>query len=142
MTRKILIAVAVLGLFAVLMSILNAAVFNQALSPNKQSLYDLATNTLMFHTVALFAMTFMSRHLSRSNIKVVFYFFSLGTVVFSGALYLMATEEVTHIVLGLLNPVALIGGLSLVTGWIVVLYMGFTYKHKKRSSHNNNNNRN
>lgn len=136
MTRKHLVTVASLGLFFMMMVIINVQVVNGNLTPNKQSLYDLATNVLMIHTVALFAMTFMNRHLRTSNIKAMYYFFSLGSVAFSGSLFLLATDEITNITLGILKPVALIGALALLIGWFVVLYTGFTYKHKKRSAQN------
>lgn len=136
MTRKHLVTVASLGLFFMVMVIINIQVVNGNITPKKQSLYDLATNILMIHTVALLAMTFMNRYLSRSNISTIYYFFSLGSVIFAGSLYLIATDEVTKIVLGILKPVALLGAISLLLGWLVLLYTGFTYKHKKRAIHN------
>ena len=136
MTRKHLVTVASLGLFFMVMVIINIQVVNGNITPKKQSLYDLATNMLMIHTVALLAMTFMNRHLSRSSINAIYYFFSLGSVVFAGSLYLMATDELTKIVLGVLKPVALVGAISLLLGWLVLLYTGFTYKHKKHAIQN------
>lgn len=136
MTRRHLVTVASLGLFFMVMVILNIQAINGNIAPKKQSLYDLATNVLMIHTIALLAMTFMNRYLSRSNIKAIYYLFTLGSVMFSGALYLLATDEVTNIVLGILKPVALIGSIGLLLGWFVLLYTGFTYKHKKRAIHN------
>lgn len=136
MTRKYLITVAVLGLFLMTMTLLNIQFMIGALSPKKQALYDLATNILAIHTIAMLAMTFMNRYLSRSNLEIIFYFFSLGSILFSIPLYLMATDEVTNIVLGILKPVALFGGVGLLLGWFMVLYTGFTYKHKKRAIHN------
>jgi uncharacterized membrane protein YgdD (TMEM256/DUF423 family) len=136
MTRKHLVTVASLGLFFMVMIIINIQIVNGNLAPKKQSLYDLATNVLMIHTVALLATAFMNRYLSRSNLKAIFYFFSLGSVAFSAPLYLLATDEVTNITLGILKPVALIGAIALMIGWLVLLYTGFTYKHKKRAIHN------
>lgn len=132
MTRKHLVTVAALGLFFMMMIIINLLIVNGSITPKKQSLYDLATNVLMVHTVALLAMTFMNRYLSRSNIQAVYYFFSFGSVLFSGSLFLKATDEITNITLGLLNPVATIGAFAMLLGWLILLYTGFTYKHKKR----------
>lgn len=131
MTRKNLIAVAALGLFFMVMVLLNVKVLIGALSPVKQAYYDLSTNVLMVHTVALFAMTFMTRYLSRSNVEVMFYLFTAGTVLFCFPLYLVALEEVTNIVIGILKPVTLVGAVGLIAGWFMVLYTGITYKHKK-----------
>lgn len=136
MTRKYLVTVSGLGLFFMVMIILNVQFLSGALSPAKQHLYDLATNVLMIHTVALLAMTFMNRYVSRSNLEIIYYFFSLGSVAFSVPLYLMATDEVTNIVLGILKPVAIFGALGLLLGWLMLLYTGFTYKHKKRAINN------
>ncbi len=136
MTRKYLITVASLGLFSMVMVILDVQFMIGALTPENQNFYDLATNVLLVHTVALFAMTFMNRYVSRSNLEIVYYFFSLGAVLFSVPLYLIATEEVTNIVMGVFKPLSIFGGLGLLLGWLMVLYTGFTYKHKKHSIHN------
>ena len=136
MTRKYLITVASFGLFFMVMVILDIQFMAGSLAPKKQSLYDLATNVLMIHTIAMFAMTFMNRYVSRSNLKILYYFFSLGTISFSIPLYLIATEDVTNIVMGVLKPLSILGGFGLLLGWLMVLYTGFTYKHKKHSIHN------
>jgi len=136
MTRKYLVTVAALGLFIMLMVILNIQFMNGTLSPSKQNLYNLATNVLMIHTVALLAMTFMNRYVSRSNLNIIYYLFSLGVLTFAIPLYLRSTEEMTHIVLGLLKPITMLGALGLLLGWLTLLYTGFTYKHKKRAIHN------
>lgn len=136
MTRNHLITVAALGIFSMVMTLLNLQFIIGKLSPANQSLFNLATNIMLLHTVALFAMTFMNRYLSRTNLRIIFYFFSLGSVLFALPLYLMATDEVTNIVLGILKPASLLGGFGLLLGWFMVLYTGFTYKHKKRSIHN------
>jgi uncharacterized membrane protein YgdD (TMEM256/DUF423 family) len=136
MTRKYLVTVASLGLFFMVMVILNIQFMSRSLSPSKQHLYDLATNVLMIHTIALLSMTFMNRYVSRSNLEIIYYFFSLGVLTFSVPLYLMATEDVTNIVLGVLKPVSIFGALGLLFGWLMLLYTGFTYKHKKRAIHN------
>jgi len=136
MTRKYLVTVASLGLFVMVMVILNVQYISGALSSVKQHQYDLATNVLMIHTVALLAMTFMNRYVSRSNLEIIYYFFCLGSVAFAIPQYLMATDEVTNIVLGVLKPVSVFGALGLLFGWLMLLYTGFTYKHKKRAIHN------
>jgi len=136
MTRKYLVTVASFGLFIMVMVILNIQFMSGKLNPTKQHLYDLATIVLMFHAVALLAMTFMNRYVSRSNLEIIFYFFSLGSILFAVPLFLMAIDEITNISLGILKPVSIFGAFGLLLGWLMLLYTGFTYKHKKRAIHN------
>lgn len=118
------------------MVLLGVQVFNGRLSPPSQSQYDMAVNVHLLHTVALLAIAFMNRYLSRTYVNLMFYFFTAGIVVFSGSLYLIATQEVTNLIVGLLDYLVPLGAITLVVAWGMVLFTGMTYKHKKRAIHN------
>jgi len=137
MTRKFLITISILGLWGVIMAILSVLVFSGDMSPKNHSNFNTALSIHMLHTVALLAITFMSRFVSRSYLTTIFYFFTFGILLFSGSLYVDSTSELTNIEIGFMSTLTPIGGISLLGGWIVLLFTGVTYQHKKRAIQNN-----
>jgi len=136
MTKKYLITVSILGMWVFIMILLGIEVFNGKLTPSKQSLYDMAINVQMFQIATLVGMTFMNRYISRSNLRASYYLFVIGTVLFSGSLYLVATEDVTKLIIGVMGKLTTLGAIILFIGWFVILFTGVTYKHKKRAIQN------
>ncbi|MEJ2595840.1 MAG: DUF423 domain-containing protein [bacterium] len=136
MTKKYLITVAILGIWAILMLFLDAEVFVSKMDLRSNSVYNLAITSQMVHIVALLAMTFMNRYLSRSYLNNIYYLFTIGIVLFSGGLYIRATEGFTNLIIGFTPLIVYIGALSLLGGWLMILITGFTYKHKKRAIQN------
>jgi len=126
MTKRYLITVAILGMWAMLMIIFELQVLLGKISPEKLTLYNLGVGVQLFQTAALLAMTFMNRYVSRSNLRASYYFFVIGTVLFSGSLYLTATEEVTKLIIGVMDKVSLLGAFVLLVGWFIVLFTGVT----------------
>ena len=102
----------------------------------KQAMYVTALGFHMLHVVALLAITFMNRFVSRAYLNIIYYFFFAGIVLFSGSLYLTSTEELTNIILGFMKYLTPLGGFSFIAGWGVLLVTGVTYKHKKRAIQN------
>lgn len=137
MTRKFLITTSILGLLGVAMAMLSALVFSGKMSPDNQSNFNTALSIHLLHTVALLSLTFMNRFVSRSYLNIIFYLFTFGILLFSGSLYLTSTAEITHIIIGFMSMLTPIGGFSLLGGWIVILFTGVTYQHKKRAIQNN-----
>ena len=136
MTKKYLITVAILGLWGVSMAMLGTMVFTGKMTPENQSLFNTAIGIHMIHTIALLSLTFMNRFVGRSYLNIIYYFFALGVFFFSGALYVNATQEITNIIIGFMSSLVPLGGISLLLGWMVILFTGVTYKHKKRAIHN------
>jgi uncharacterized membrane protein YgdD (TMEM256/DUF423 family) len=136
MTRKFLITTSILGLLGVTMAILSTLFFTGDMSPENHNNFNTALSIHMLHTVALLAITFMSRFVSRSYLNIIFYLFTIGILLFSGSLYIDSTSELTNIVIGFMGSLTPIGGISLLGGWVVLLFTGVTYQHKKRAIHN------
>ena len=136
MTKKYLVTVAILGIWAILMLFLAAQVFISKMEVRSNSVFNLALTSHMAHIAALLAMTFMNRYLSRSYLNIIYYFFVIGIVLFSGGLYIRATEGLTNLIIGFTPMLVPIGAISLLGGWFMILVTGFTYKHKKRAIQN------
>lgn len=136
MTRKYLITVAILGLWAMAMAFLSTQVFSGKMTPEDQSLYNTALGIHLAHTIALLSLTFMNRFVSRSYLNIIYYLFAGGIFFYSGALYVISTAELTNIIIGFMDYLVPLGGIALFGGWLVILFTGVTYQHKKRAIHN------
>jgi uncharacterized membrane protein YgdD (TMEM256/DUF423 family) len=136
MTKKFLIASALLGFWGIIMGVLLAQVFAGNLTTGNQGKFMVALSFHMIHVVALLAITFMNRFVARSYLNIIFYLFIFGIILFSGSLYLKSTEDLTNIIIGFMGYLTPLGGVALFGGWAVLLFTGVTYKHKKRAIHN------
>jgi uncharacterized membrane protein YgdD (TMEM256/DUF423 family) len=136
MTKKYLVTVAILGIWGMLMYFLAAQIFIGKMEYRDNSVFNLALSSHMIHVVALLSLTFMNRYISRSYLNIVYYFMTIGIVLFSGGLYITATEGITNLIIGITPLIVPVGALSLTGGWIVLLFTGATYKHKKRAIQN------
>ncbi len=136
MTKRYLITASILGIWGIIMGILLTQIFAGNLSTGNQGKYITALTFQMLHVVSLLAITFMNRFVSRSYLNIIYYFFTAGILLFSGSLYLTSTEELTNIIIGFMKYLTPLGGLSFIAGWVVLLFTGVTYKHKKRAIHN------
>ena len=136
MTRKYLVTVAILGLWGMIMAILSTQVFSGKMSAENQSLYNTALVIHLTHTIALLSLTFMNRFVSRSYLNIIYYLFAIGVFLYSGALYVNSTAELTNIILGFMDFLVPLGAIALLGGWMVILFTGVTYQHKKRAIHN------
>lgn len=137
MTRKYLVTVAILGLWGMLMAILSTQVFTGKMSVENQNLFNLAIGIHFAHTIALLSLTFMNRFVSRSYLNIIYYLFTAGVFLYSGGLYVNSTAEITNIIIGFMKYAVQLGAISLLGGWMVILFTGVTYQHKKRAIQNN-----
>jgi uncharacterized membrane protein YgdD (TMEM256/DUF423 family) len=134
MTKQFLITIGILGGTGVIMGAFGSHLLKPNISTLKLDIWETAVFYQMIHTLALLAVTFMSRYLKRSYVKSIYYFFVIGIVLFSGSLYINSVSELAKISIGPINYLTPLGGLSLITGWIIIMFSGITYQHQKRSS--------
>ncbi len=133
MTKRFLITVGILGATSVILGAVGAHKLKEFLSPEHLNTFNTGVQYQMYHTLALLGLIFMNRYVSRSYLNIIYYFFTIGIVLFSGSLYLLSLSELTGINFGFLGPVTPLGGVLFILGWLLLMYTGFIYKHKKRS---------
>jgi uncharacterized membrane protein YgdD (TMEM256/DUF423 family) len=84
-----------------------------ALSSYQRAIYDTAAHYHQYHALGLITISCLSQWLPNSRwIRWSGYLLILGTIVFSGSLYLLAVTGIRG--LGMITP---FGGLSLLLGW-------------------------
>lgn len=136
MTKKFLITVGILGVFSVIFGAFGSHLLNGKISDENMRVYNIALTYQIYHTIALLAMTFMNRYISRQYLNVIYWLFVVGIGLFSGSLFLISTQEVSNLIIGPIGFLTPIGGFSMIAGWFVVIFVGVTYQHKKRAIQN------
>ena len=136
MTKKFLITVGIFGVISVIFGAFGSHLLNGKISEENMRVYNIALTYQIYHTIALLALTFMNRYISRSYLNVIYYFFVFGIGLFSGSLFLISTQEATNLIVGGIGFLTPIGGICMLIGWLVLIFVGVTYQHKKRAIQN------
>ncbi|MBQ4834535.1 DUF423 domain-containing protein [Pseudoalteromonas sp. MMG010] len=84
-------------------------------------IFNTAAQYQMVHGLALIAIALLSKW--GINLKWAGGFFTIGTLLFSGSLYLLAITG-----LNWLGPITPLGGLCFIAGWIVILVQVARFK--------------
>ena len=132
MTKTFLITAGIFGFIAVFMSAMGSHYLAGNLTPEHMAAFSSAVQIQMYHTLAILAITFFNRFVSRSVVNTVYYLFLFGILLFSFPVYINSTTEVTGMGMGSFSFLAPIGGLLLMGGWIAIIYSGIIYVHHKR----------
>lgn len=118
--KKITITAAVLGLTAIVLGAFGAHALKKVLSIEQLSTFETGVKYQMYH--ALFLLFLSSTTLIDIKVKkFVFYMVTTGMFLFSGSIYILATNNLTGVnfkPVGILTP---IGGLFLVAGWGLII---------------------
>lgn len=113
MTSRTACAVgAVLGGTAVAIGAFAAHGLEGRLEPDLLAVVETAARYQMYHAIALITAALAEQRWPRARLAFVWWLFVVGTVVFSGSLYLLALTGVRA--LGAVTP---IGGVLLIGGW-------------------------
>jgi len=122
--KYILFIAALLGAFGVMLGAFGAHGLKGTISEAKMDVFQTAFKYQMIHVLAVFAAVILYKMNGENGIFYTSaWFFIAGIVLFSGSLYLLAAKEL----LGIenwrwLGPVTPLGGLSFITGWLLLAW--------------------
>lgn len=118
MMRFALITGSAYGLLAVCLGAFGAHALSARLSADMQAIWHTAEQYQFYHALALLAVGLLIRQgLTSSGMSVAAVCFALGTLIFSGSLYVLAATGIK--ILGAITP---IGGVLLIVGWGALLF--------------------
>ena len=128
MRKKIIITAAILGALAVIAGAFGAHGLQKFLSAKDIEVWHTAVQYQFYHVFALLFLSTLTRHKTRL-INDCYYPFTLGTVFFSGSLYLLACSRwMEWSWTPVIGPITPVGGLLFIAGWILLGVIAFTNK--------------
>jgi len=130
MNKKLLILGSILGLLSVVLGAFGAHGLKGLVSTEALQSFETGVRYQMYHALLVLFVGSTSV-ISLKKKRILFYLIVIGVILFSGSIYLLATNSLTTFdfkVIGFITP---IGGLFLITSWIVLLINFIKLKQNK-----------
>ncbi|MGZ9674794.1 DUF423 domain-containing protein [Flavobacterium sp. GNP001] len=126
-------AAAVLGMIAIILGAFGAHALKKVLSVDQLATFETGVRYQMYHALFLLLVGQLDM-LSQKASKVIYYLVLSGVVLFSGSIYLLATNSLTSFDFRIIGFVTPIGGLLLIIAWFVLLASIFDKKSQNRQN--------
>jgi len=116
--RNWIITAAISAALAVVFGAMGAHALKAVLPEAQLSSFETAVRYHLYHSLAVL-LTVVIAHQFNVSLRVTLWSFAIGTLLFSGSIYLLATIP-WHGMEGIraLGPVTPVGGLLLISGWV------------------------
>ncbi len=128
MERKIITTAAILGMIAIVLGAFGAHALKKVLSLEQLNTFETGVKYQMYHALLLMFVG-TSKSISAKTQRAVYFLVVLGVLLFSGSIYLLATNDLTTFDFKKMGFVTPIGGLLLIGAWFMV----FIDFYKKKS---------
>lgn len=130
MNKAIIGTASVIGLISIILGAFGAHAFKEVLTVEQLVSFETGVRYQMYH--ALFLLFIGTTNLmSNSQKKTIFTVTLIGLLFFSGSIYLLATQSLSGIDFKFLGPVTPIGGLFLISAWLLSTIYVFRQKTDK-----------
>lgn len=121
MNKLIIITASILGALSIVLGAFGAHGLKKVLDPVMLTNFETGVKYQMYH--ALFLLLVGSLHLIPEQDKKWIYILTLaGVLFFSGSIYLLSTKELTGFSISKFGIITPIGGLMLISAWIVLIF--------------------
>ena len=127
MDRKIISTAAILGMIAIILGAFGAHALKKVLSIDQLATFETGVKYQMYHALFLLLIGILS-DITQKTKKKIYYLTLFGVVLFSGSIYLLATNDLTSIDFKTIGFVTPIGGLLLILAWGTLLLNYFNKK--------------
>ncbi|PPK86447.1 uncharacterized membrane protein YgdD (TMEM256/DUF423 family) [Neolewinella xylanilytica] len=122
--QGIIRAAAILGALSVGLGAFGAHGLERLVTPDRLEIFHTGVRYSFYHTFALglAAALYGAPGVDVRRLSAAVWLWLIGTLLFSGSLYLLSLREVHGLPVAFLGPVTPIGGLLLIGGWISLLF--------------------
>ena len=108
-----LIAGSLLSMLSVVLGAFGAHYLKNTLNEYSLSVFQTGVLYQFFHSIGILVLVLLSKSIDNLNLDLSIWFFTLGIILFSGSLYLLAVTGIKW--LGAITP---IGGMFFILGWM------------------------
>ncbi|OUR98298.1 hypothetical protein A9Q86_14705 [Flavobacteriales bacterium 33_180_T64] len=120
MNKKILVTGSLLGLIAIILGAFGAHGLKSLISIESIQTFETGVRYQMYHALFLLFIGSYSSLIEKKK-QIVFYMVLLGVLLFSGSIYMLATNELTNFDFKRIGFITPLGGLLLIIAWIILL---------------------
>ncbi|WP_374451330.1 DUF423 domain-containing protein [Cloacibacterium normanense] len=117
-----LIIGAVYGLTSVILGAFGAHALKKVLSVERLTSFETGVKYQMYHALLLLLIGFFLKFETRIE-KTTAWFIILGTFLFSVSIYFLSFQDILKTNLKFLGPITPIGGLFMILGWALLIYV-------------------
>jgi uncharacterized membrane protein YgdD (TMEM256/DUF423 family) len=119
-------------ILAIILGAFGAHALKERLEPEQLQSFEVGVKYQVYHGLALLILG-MSSHKISFSIQASKVLIILGVVFFSGSIYLLSIQDIIGVKLSFLGPITPIGGLLLITAWVVFLINVLRMNNEKDS---------
>jgi uncharacterized membrane protein YgdD (TMEM256/DUF423 family) len=120
MNKKIIITGSIFGMIAIILGAFGAHALKNKLSIAELTTFETGVRYQMYHALFLLLLTTIP-DLSQKTKQSVYYLVLLGVLLFSGSIYLLATNRLTTFDFKIIGPLTPVGGILLVAAWMLII---------------------
>ncbi|TDE31260.1 DUF423 domain-containing protein [Flavobacterium ranwuense] len=120
MDKKIISTGAILGMIAIILGAFGAHALKKVLSMEQLATFETGVRYQMYHALFLLFIGLM-KEVPQKTKKAIYFLVLFGILLFSGSIYLLATNDLTSFDFKIIGFVTPIGGLLLILAWGVLL---------------------
>ncbi len=110
---------AAFALLSVVLGAFGAHALKEVLTDSQLNSFETGVRYQMYHGLALLLIGFHADKLPKASPLTTFLI--IGTILFSGSIYLLNLQGVLGLSLAFLGPITPIGGFCLIIGWSILL---------------------
>ena len=121
MNKKITATAAFLGMVAIILGAFGAHALKKVLTPEQLISFETGVRYQMYQAFFLFFLASQNDILEKTK-KTIFTLITLGTLFFSGSIYLLSTTGITGINFKPIGFITPIGGVLLILAWGMLGY--------------------
>ena len=119
MSKKIVLAGAIFIALAIVLGAFGAHGLKDMLTDVQSKSFETGVRYQTYHGISLLILGFNSSKFKGLN--TLFYLIVSGVVLFSGSIYLLATQDVLGVSMSFLGPITPLGGLLMLAAWINII---------------------
>lgn len=121
MQHIVLLTASIFGILAIVLGAFGAHAFKKIISEEKITSFEVGVRYQMYSAIVLLIIGYNSNFTLNSELWA-FYAITLGTILFSGSIYLLSFSDYWNINLRFLGPVTPLGGLLKIIGWVALMF--------------------
>ena len=121
MDKKTISTAAILGMIAIILGAFGAHALKKVLNIEQLATFETGVRYQMYHALFLLFIGLVPNLTVKAK-NTIYNLVLSGVILFSGSIYLLATNGLTSIDFKFIGPVTPIGGLLLISAWTVLLF--------------------